>query len=335
MSRKVLFQFKLPMDGFDELPSDYELFVPIEDTFPCDEFLKHLSTADVLVSVFGQKVTKEMMLQAPNLKLIANYGVGYDNIDIACATKLGILVTNTPNPVTEPTAELAMGLMLAVARNIAGFNHNLRVGKVPRWTVLNNLTTTLYGKTLGIIGMGAIGRALARRALSFGMNIIYHNRRRLDEMVEQRYSASYTDFETLLRNADVVSLNVPGSAETHHLIGASEFKIMKPNAILINTARGVVIDEQVLIKALNNKEIAGAGLDVFENEPSIPEELLKMSNVVVTPHVGSATHETRAEMSSLVASIITRFYSGEKSIPIVNIDVLSGDGFRGKNVLLK
>lgn len=330
MSRKVLFQFKLPMNGFDELPSEYELLVPVDDTFAADEFLMHLSTAEVLVSVFGQKVTKEMMLQAPNLKLIANYGVGYDNIDMACATELGILVTNTPNPVTEPTAELAMGLMLAVARNIAGFNHDLRLGKVPRWTVLNNLTTTLCGKTLGIIGMGAIGRALARRALSFGMNIIYHNRSRLDVAVEQKFNAIYTDLETLLRNSDFVSLNVPGSTETHHMIGASEFKIMKPNAILINTARGIVIDEQALVKALINKEIAGVGLDVFENEPSIPEELLALPNVVVTPHVGSATHETRAEMSRLVASIITRFYSGVKSIPIVNKDVLLDNGFRGK-----
>lgn len=330
--RKILFQFRIPMEEFSILPADYEIMVPQEDFFPADEFHQLLGDAEVLVSVFGQKVTRQMIDNAPGLKLIANYGVGFDNIDIAYATEKGIVVTNTPDPVTEPTAELAMGLMITTARNIAGFNRDLRLNKVPAWTVLNNLTNTLYGKTLGIIGMGAIGRSLARRAIAFGMEIIYHNRKRLDESTELKYQAAYTDLETLLRNADVVSINVPSTPETHHLIGVSEFKIMKSQAILINTARGAVVDEQALIVALKNREIAAAGLDVFEREPAIPHELLDLPNVVVTPHVGSATREARSEMSSLVAAIITGFFAGERNLPIVNKEVLGKTEFRGKHL---
>lgn len=332
MNQKILFQFRLPMDGFNDLPSDFELLIPEDDFFSQDEFKKLLPSCDVLVAVFGQKVTSEMMDLAPKLKLIANYGVGFDNIDTAYATQNGIMVTNTPNPVTEPTAELAMGLMLTLARNIAGFNQDLRLGKVPAWTVLNNLTTTLYGKTLGIIGMGAIGKSLARRANAFGMHIVYHNRSKLDITTEQKYQASYTDLETLLRNSDVVSVNVPRSPETHHLLGVSEFKIMKSRSILINTSRGSVIDELALIEALKNREIAGAALDVFENEPAIPDALLEMGNVLLTPHVGSATYETRAEMSRLVASIINSFFAGEMGIPIVNKNVLELPVFRAKTI---
>lgn len=335
MKQKILFQFRLPMDGFSEMSSDYELLIPMNDVFIKDDFNKLLPDAAVLVGVFGQKVTREMIEMAPNLKLIANYGAGFDNIDVAFATEKGILITNTPNPVTEPTAELAMGLMVAVARNIAGFNIGLREARVPAWTVLNNMSTTLYGKTLGIVGMGAIGRSLARRAIAFGMNVIYHNRKRLDEVTEQKYNAGFADLETLLRNSDVVSLNVPGSTDTRHLIGISELKIMKPQAILINTARGSVIDEKALIEALRNKEIAGAGMDVFENEPSIPEALLHMSNVVVTPHVGSATNETRAEMSRLVSLIIKRFFAGEKNIPVVNKEVFDSPFFRAATLFNK
>lgn len=329
---RILFQFRIPMEEFSILPSHFEIVVPQEDFFPADEFNRLLGEAEVLVSVFGQKVTRTMIDKAPKLKLIANYGVGYDNIDLAYATEKGIVVTNTPDPVTEPTAELAMGLMVSVARNISGFNRDLRLNKVPAWTVLNNLTTTLYGKTLGIVGMGAIGRSLARRALAFGMNIIYHNRKRLDISTEQKYQAAYTDLESLLRNADVVSLNVPATTETYHMIGVSEFKIMKSQAILINTARGAVVDQQALMSALKNREIAGAGLDVFEQEPAIPHELLNMSQVVLTPHVGSATREARSEMSSLVAAIITGFFAGEKNLPIVNKDVFQKPEFRGKTL---
>ncbi len=335
MAQKVLFQFKLPMDGFNKLPTNFELVIPDENTFSDENFETNLKNADALVSLFGQKVTPTMMDMAPKLKLIANYGVGYDNIEVNYATKKGILVTNTPDTVTEPTAELAMGLIVSLARNIALFNNNLRQKKIPEWTVLNNLSTTLYGKTLGIVGMGAIGKSLARRALSFGMNIIYHNRNRLDTNIEQKYNANYTNLESLLRSSDVVSINVPRTEDTFHLIGISEFKIMKPNAIFINTARGSIVDELALINALKNKEIAAAGLDVFENEPQIPSELLQMENVIVTPHVGSATYETRAEMSTVVASVIENFFDGNKSIPAVNTILFNLPVFRGKELFTK
>jgi len=318
---KILMTRRLPEAPFKELENEFDVVWPQESAFSDEEVKEHLKDSDVVVSVFGNPLKSEALESASRLKLIANFGAGVDNIDLALATRQGILVTNTPDPVTEPTAELAMGLMVDVSRRIAELDRGLRKKSIPRWGVMDNLSTTLQGKTLGIIGMGAIGQALARRAIAFGMKIIYHNRKQLDVGIEEKYEAKFTDLESLLRNSDFVSLNMPLTADTKGIIGMSELKSMKPSAFLVNTARGPVVEQDALIRALRNKEIAGAALDVYENEPNIPDELLEMSNVVLTPHVGTAARETREVMSRQVAGIIRDFYQGMRGLPVVNPEV--------------
>lgn len=318
---KILITRRLPELPFKELEDEFEVVWPQESAFSDEEVKEHLMDSDVVVSVFGNPLKSEALESASRLKLIANFGAGVDNIDVDLATRKGIVVTNTPDPVTEPTAELAMGLMVDVARRIAELDRGLREKSISSWGVMDNLSTTLQGKTLGIIGMGAIGRALARRAIAFGMKIIYHNRKQLDAGIEEKYDTKYTDLESLLRNSDFVSLNMPLTADTKGMIGMPELKLMKPSAFLVNTARGPVVDQDDLILALKNKEIAGAALDVYKNEPNVPAELLEMSNVVLTPHVGTATRETREIMSRQVAGIIRDFYQGMRGIPVVNPQV--------------
>ncbi len=316
--KKILVMHKIPTCGFDELEADFEVIFPMGDKFTEEELEKHIADTYAIVSIFGHKLTQQIIEKAVNLKLIANFGVGYDNIDIPYVTSKGIVVTNTPDPVTEPTAELAMGLMVALSRKIGYLNNQLRKPEGVVTGVMKNLSTTLTGKTLGIIGMGAIGQALARRAKAFGMHIIYYNRKRLSPQIEADYQADRYELSELLKKADVVSLNCPLTPETHHLIGENEFKLMKDSAYIINTARGPVINEKELIKALGDKQIAGAGLDVYENEPHIPNQLLAMDHVVLTPHTGTATLETREEMSRLVSEIIRNFFNGTLNNYIVN-----------------
>lgn len=311
MKRKILVTYKIPNCGFTSLGNEFEVIFPKDDFISDDELNLHITNTDTIVSVFGLKLHNELIDRAKKLKLIANYGVGYDNIDIKYAAQKGITVTNTPDPVTEPTAELAMGLMIAVTRKIGFLNNQLKLKKGLETGVMKNLSTTLTGKTLGIIGMGAIGQAVARRAISFGMKIVYYNRNRLNAEIEKKYNASKTSLSELLSMADVVSINTPLTKETYHLIGAKELKTMKKSAFLINTARGSVIDQTELINALQKKKIAGAGLDVYENEPHIPDELLDLNNVVLTPHTGTATIETREEMSMLVSDIIQKFFKNQ------------------------
>ncbi|WP_066628436.1 NAD(P)-dependent oxidoreductase [Labilibacter marinus] len=316
--KKILVTYKIPSTGFDELGGDYEVIFPKGDKISEEEINEHIGNTDAIVSVFGHALSKEVIDRAPQLKIIANFGVGYDNVDINYASEKGIVVTNTPNPVTEPTAELAMGLMIAAARKIGSLNNKLRTAEGVSVGVMKNLSTTLTGKTLGIIGMGAIGQALARRALAFNMKIIYHNRRPLSSEIETQYQASKIPFKDLLKTADVVSLNTPLTAETKHLISHDELELMKSSAFIINTARGNVINENDLISALKASKIAGAGLDVYENEPHIPEALLALDNVVATPHVGTATMETREEMSMQVSDNIKKFFAGELVECVVN-----------------
>ncbi|GAF05088.1 NAD(P)-dependent oxidoreductase [Saccharicrinis fermentans] len=318
MKKKILISYKIPSVGFDVLGDNFEVIFPKDDQISDAELNEHIETCDAIVSVFGHQLSNEHITRASKLKLIANFGVGYDNIDIPFVSNRGITVTNTPDPVTEPTAELAMGLMVAVARKIGALNNQLRTADGVKVGVMKNLSTTLTGKTLGIVGMGAIGQALARRALAFGMHIIYHNRQPLPADIEGKYCTHRVPLETLLKDSDVVSLHTPLTTETKHLINFAEFNLMKNTAYIINTARGSVINQKALIAALQNKQIAGAGLDVFENEPHIPRELLTFNNVVATPHVGTATLETRKEMSILVSQIIRKFFTGELQNYIVN-----------------
>ena len=273
--------------------------------------------AEVLVSTFDYRVPRELIASMPNLRLIANFGAGYNNIDLETCRERGIRVTNTPQPVIEPTAELAFALMIAVARRVSEFDHLIRTGaKQPAelFGVMRNLSRSLYGKTLGIIGMDRIGQALARRAAASGMKIIYHNRRRLeDERIRglEGVQAEYVDFQTLLQDSDFVSLNLPYTPEVHHLIGKPELGMMKRSAYLINTARGAHVDEQALVEALQNGIIAGAALDVYEHEPAISPELLTLPNVVLSPHTGTGTWEGRIAMCENVCDNILAFVNND------------------------
>ena len=289
---KIAFTTSLPAEGFSRLAA-HELYAP-------------LSEAEVLVSTFDYPVTREMIANAPHLQLITNFGVGFNNIDLDACRERGIRVTNTPQPVIEPTAELAFALMHDVARRTAEFDRKLRLGTAEPFGVMNNLSHSLYGKTLGIIGMGRIGRALARRAVASGMRIVYHNRRPLgDEAMRLLgYDASFMSKDELLRTADFVSLNLPYTPEVKHIIDGKALHMMKPTAYLINTARGAHVDEEALVKALKEGEIAGAAMDVYEHEPKIHPELLTLDNVVLSPHTGTGTWEGRIAMCENVCDNI-------------------------------
>lgn len=293
----IAFTTQLPAEGFSRLRG-YTLNAAPE-------------TAEVLVSTFDKRVDREMISAMPRLQLIANFGAGYNNIDLDACRERGIRVTNTPMSVVETTAELAFALMVAVARNICLRDRQLRDGQCEPMAVMNNLSHGLYGKTLGIIGMGRIGQALARRALACGMKIVYHNRHRLPEEIEQRYEAHYLPQDVLLQQADFVSLNLPYTPESHHLIGAPQLTLMRSTAYLINTARGAHVDEDALIRALKAGQIAGAAMDVYEHEPQISAELLRMPNVVLSPHTGTGTWEGRLAMCEEVADNILAFADNE------------------------
>ena len=294
---KIAFTTELPREGFARL-AGHTLYAPLEE-------------ADILVSTFDYKVSGEMIAAMPNLKLIANFGAGYNNIDLEACKGRGIRVTNTPQPVVEPTAELAFALMIDVARRVSEFDRTVRAGQAV-FGVMNNLSHSLYGKTLGILGMGRIGQALARRAAASGMRILYHNRHeltneRMKELRSEGIDAHYVDFQTLLQDSDFLSLNLPYTPQVHHIIGKPELGMMKRTAYLINTARGAHVDEAALIEALQNGIIAGAALDVYEHEPAVSPELLTLPNVVLSPHTGTGTWEGRIAMCECVSDNIIAF----------------------------
>ena len=312
---KIAFTTELPKEGFKRLftKGNGDLKFEISDFFD----------ADILVSTFDFRVSRETIEAMPNLKLIANFGAGYNNIDLEACRERGIRVTNTPQPVIEPTAELAFALMIDVARRVSEFDRLVRAQQAT-FGVMNNFSYSLYGKTLGILGMGRIGQALARRALASGMRIIYHNRKELRvESLEFReverekwkvdviQNARYVDFQTLLQDSDYLSLNLPYTPEVHHIIGKPELGMMKRTAYLINTARGAHVDEEALVEALKSGIIAGAALDVYEHEPQIHPELLNLPNVVLSPHTGTGTWEGRIAMCENVTDNILAFANNE------------------------
>lgn len=310
--KKVLVTYNMWRDGYAELMQKYDVTFPPEgvESFTYDEVLRVIADYDALQSMYNFPVDRQLMDAAPKLKIVSNYAVGYDNIDIPYATLKGIQVTNTPDPVTEPTADQAMGLLLAASRRISELDRRLRIPASVKVELLANLGHSLYGATLGIVGMGRIGRALARRARAAGMKIVYHNRHRLTPEVEQQYEAVYLSLDQLLRTADVVSLNAPHNTDTYHLIDAEALRKMKPTAILINTARGPLVDEQALAEALRTGVIWAAGLDVFEHGNYPIPELTCLDNVVMTPHTGTQTVEIRHEMAAHVSRNIINFFEG-------------------------
>ncbi len=312
MKKRVLVTYNMFREGYSELMERYDVTFPPDgvESFTYEEVLGMISEYDALQSMFNFKVDRALMeAGGERLKIVSNYAVGYDNVDLVAARELGIAVTNTPDPVTEPTADQAMALILGVSRRVAELDRGLRRGGVTV-ALLNNLGHSLYGATLGIVGMGRIGQAVARRAVASGMKIVYNNRSRLSEELERKYSAQYLSFDELLSVSDVVSINAPHTPETHHLIGAEELKKMKRSAVLVNTARGPLVDEHALVEALRSGEIWGAGLDVFEFGDYPLDELLGMESVLLTPHVGTQTIEVRHEMAAYVSRNIINFFEG-------------------------
>lgn len=318
--KRVLATYNMFKEGFSEIIDRYDVTFPPEgvESFTYDEVLSMINEYDALQSMFNFPVDGRLLDAAGDrLRIVANYAAGYDNIDVPAATLRGVQVTNTPDPVTEPTADQALGLMLAVMRRISEIDRRLRVGDV-EVKLLNNLGHSLYGATLGIVGMGRIGEALARRSVACGMKIVYHNRRALSPEKEALYGATYLPLDELLKVSDVVSINAPYTPETHHIIGAEQLDLMKPTSIIINTARGALIDEMALIDTLKRGKIWGAGLDVFEFGHYPSEEFLAMDNVVLSPHLGTQTIETRHEMARHVSRNIINFFEGTGHIDKVN-----------------
>lgn len=294
MKNKILITYSIPKDGLTELKTHFDLIYPKKEFFTEGELIDLIPDCIGLLSIFNKDISGEIIKAGKNLKIISNYGVGFNNIDLNVANEQRIIVCNTPEAVCEPTAELCMGLLLSLSRQISTFHSELKTNPNFEWGVMKNLGNTLRGKTLGIIGMGKIGKSVAEKAMVFGMNIIYHNRKPIIDIKWNK--AVYINLEELLEKSDVVSLHCPLTPETYHLLGKKEFVKMKNTAFLINTARGAVVHEEALAKALEKGEIAGAGLDVFENEPTIYPGLLLQENALVVPHIGTATWETRTEM---------------------------------------
>ncbi len=281
---------------------------------------EQVAGATALIPTVADRIDAAVLDAAPALRVVSNIGVGTNNIDIAACTARGIVVTNTPGVLTETTADMAWALLMAAARHVPQSERWLREGRWDRWALQQWLGKDVHGATLGIVGMGTIGSAVARRARGFGMKIVYTNRSRAAN--EAEIGASYLALDELLAVSDFIVLVVPYSPATHHLIGAAQLAKMKRDAILINIARGGVVDDAALIEALANNRIGGAALDVFENEPKFDRRFLDLPNVVLTPHIGSASLATRRAMAQLAIDNCTAVLRGERAPNIVNPDVL-------------
>ncbi|MBX3664829.1 MAG: D-glycerate dehydrogenase [Burkholderiales bacterium] len=269
--------------------------------YAADALAAALADCDGLMCALTDRVDAALLARAPKLKAVANIAVGYNNIDVPACSARGVMATNTPGVLDDSTADLAWALMLGTARRITEVERRVRAGEWTGWRLKQWLGVDVHHATLGIVGMGRIGQAIARRALGFEMKVLYHNRKRIAPELERRCNAAYASFDELLAQSDFVVLQVPYSPATHHLIGAAQLKKMKPTAILINSTRGGVVDDAALIAALKDGTIRGAGLDVYENEPKLHPEFLALDNVVLAPHVGSSTEATRKAMAMLAA----------------------------------
>jgi glyoxylate/hydroxypyruvate/2-ketogluconate reductase len=275
-----------------------------------DALAAALAGADGLMCALTDRVDAALLARAPRLKAVANIAVGYNNIDVPACSARGIKVTNTPGVLDDSTADLAFALMLATARRITEVESYIRKGEWTGWKLKQWLGVDVHHATLGIIGMGRIGQAIAKRARGFDMKVIYHNRKRAAPEIETRVNAAYAGMDELLAQADFVILQLPYTPETHHLIGAAQLKKMKPSAILINSTRGGVVDDAALIAALKNGTIRAAGLDVFEGEPKLHPAFLELKNVVLAPHIGSSTEATRRAMAMLAAKNLVAALTG-------------------------
>jgi glyoxylate/hydroxypyruvate/2-ketogluconate reductase len=315
---------------FPEVIAKLEQHFDVEHNQASDEIWSKQQISEKLkdkVGAFttgGDRIDGDVIAGAPQLKICANMAVGYNNFDVPAMTARGVVATNTPDVLTETTADFGFALLMAIARRVTESEHYLRAGKWTRWSYDMFAGSDVHGSTLGILGMGRIGQGIARRgAHGFGMNVIYHNRSRLAPELEAQYKARYVGKEELLMTADHLVLVLPYSPESHHAIGATELALMKPTANLINIARGGIVDDAALAKALREKRIAGAGLDVYEGEPKLNPDLLTLSNVVLTPHIASATVPTRKAMANLAADNLIAFFVDGKPLTPLNPEVLS------------
>ena len=324
MIPKILVTRRIHEGGLKLLEKLCEVEVWAKDNPPSqDELVKLVSGKDGVLCLLTDRIDGKVMGAADRLKVISSYSVGYDHIDVEEATKRGVYVTYTPGVLTEATADFTWALLMAAARRVVEADRYVRGGvwKVA-WSPDLLLGVDLRGKVLGIVGLGRIGSAVARRALGFDMKILYYKPKRASQRVERRLKANYVDLETLLRESDFVTLHVPLSRETYHMIDEEKLRLMKPTAYLINTSRGGVVDQGALVHALKEKWIGGAALDVFESEPLSPNDpLANMPNVVLAPHIASATHEARASMARLAAENLLAVLKGIRPPCLVNPEV--------------
>lgn len=318
MNMKVLVTHAFPREGLEKLQEATEVYFPEKEAFSETEMLRLAPEVDAIVA--AGTLPLSVLEAATRLKVISNYGAGYDNIDVAAATRKGVPVVVIPQTVTDPTAELAIGLMLAVSRRIAELSMRLREGTPEAWFGIGKyMGHTLRGATLGIVGMGKIGRRVAEMARALGMDICYTNRHRLPEAQEE--GAAYLPLEELLAHSRVLTLHCPLTPETHGLIGARELSMLPLGAMVINAARGAIIDNEALADALEAGALFGAGVDVYPDEPHVPARLLALPNVVATPHIGSNTVEDRREMARALSENILQVLAGGRVAETVNPEV--------------
>ena len=316
---KVVVTGKIPQMALDRIKSLYDVWAWQEETpISRAHLLQEVKGASAIVSLLTEKVDEELLSAAgDNLKVVCNVAVGYNIIDVASCLKRNLIVTNTPGVLTDATADISMSLILMTTRRLGEGERVIRSQKPWAWGMFYMLGSSIQNRQLGIVGMGQIGMATAKRAASFGMKIAYTRRNRLAENIEKELNATYMTMDELLQTSDVVSLHCPYSEKTHHLISTKELSMMKNSAFLINTARGPIVDEAALVEALVKKEITGAGLDVYEEEPKVNPGLLNLENVVLIPHLGSATVETRTAMANLAIDNLISVLDGKGALNLV------------------
>ncbi len=322
--KRIFVTRKIMEDGINLLKEKgfYVEVSPYDRPLTREELLEGIKDKDAVITQLVDKVDKEFFEVGKNIKIVANYAVGYDNIDLEEATKRGVFVTNTPGVLTNATAELAWALLFATARRIIPADKFMRAGQYKGWGPMLFLGKEISGKVLGIIGMGRIGYAFAKMSKGFNMRVLYYDLVR-NENAEKEIPAQFVDLDTLLKESDFISIHVPLTPQTRHLISERELRLMKSSAILINTARGPIVDEKALVKALKEGWIWGAGLDVYEREPEFEPELAELENVVMLPHIGSATETARSGMSILCAENIIDYFEGRIPRTLVNKEVLN------------
>jgi gluconate 2-dehydrogenase len=325
MKPKILIAREIFPEVIARLAQHFEVEAnQLDESWSKAQLIEKLQGKDGAFTTGGDRIDADVLAACPQLKICANMAVGYNNFDLDAMTAAGVLATNAPDVLTETTADFGFALLMATARRITESEHYLRAGKWNKWSFDMFAGSDIHGSTLGILGMGRIGQGIAKRgAHGFGMKVIYHNRSRLDAALEAECRASYVSKEELLKTADHLVLVLPYSPASHHTIAAAELALMKPSATLVNIARGGIVDDAALALALREKRIAAAGLDVFEGEPKVHPDLLTVPNVVLTPHIASATVPTRLAMASLAADNLIAFFTGKDPLTPLNKAVLA------------